>query len=57
MDDLDGVQPVCLSCATVMRDHPKGFYCVTCMSSIDTSEVMEAVVIPPDFQGPTIYGG
>lgn len=57
MDDLEGAQPVCPSCGTVMRDYPKGFHCVTCVLNIDTSEVTESVIMPPAFNGLTVHGG
>ena len=57
MDDLGIVQPRCPSCGVVMRDHPKGFQCPECGLADDLSKKMDAVVIPPDFDGPSIHGG
>lgn len=51
------MQPRCPSCGTVMRDHPKGFICGGCEHLEDHAAELDAVVIPPDFDGPAILGG
>ena len=56
MDDLD-VQPRCPHCGTVMLDDRRGFWCEQCRHLEDHSAELDAVVIPPEFDGPTIRGG
>lgn len=55
MDDL--AHPHCPDCGVVLRDHPRGFVCPSCGFLEDQSEVMDSVVIPEDFNGPTLHGG
>ncbi len=40
-----------------MRDHPKGYECPECGMLLDESAERAAIVIPPDFDGPSIHGG
>jgi ribosomal protein S27AE len=56
MDVLDIAQPRCPNCGTVMRGHPRGFVCA-CGHVEDHGAELDAVVIPPDFDGPTLHGG
>lgn len=48
MDEL--AQPRCPNCATVMRDHPRGFVCA-CGHLEDHAAELAAVQIPPEFDG------
>lgn len=57
MDDLDGVQPHCPHCGTVMADDRRGFWCENCRHLEDHSDELDAVVMPPEFDGPSIRGG
>jgi len=57
MDDLAIAQPHCPDCGVAFRDHPRGFYCPECGRLDDHSAEMDAVVIPPEFDGPSIHGG
>ncbi|WP_404435227.1 hypothetical protein LG322_08695 [Microbacterium aerolatum] len=57
-DPLAGAaQPKCSACGVTMRDDPRGFRCPSCGRLDDLSSEMDAVVIPPDFDGPSIRGG
>lgn len=58
-DDLldDVAQPRCPACGVVMRDDPRGFRCPSCGRLEDHSAELDAVVIPPVFDGPSIGGG
>lgn len=57
MDELGLAQPRCPECGIVKRDHPRGFQCPDCGRLDDHSAELGAVVIPPDFDGPSILGG
>lgn len=52
--ELEAAQPRCLSCGTVMADHPRGFRCAACGYLDDRSAELEAVVIPEEFDGDDI---
>lgn len=54
-DDL--AQPRCPHCGTVLRDHPAGFRCGGCGHLEDHTAELDAVAIPPEFDGPSIQGG
>ena len=49
-------QPACPSDGVVMRDHPKGYLCPECGFLVDHSAAYEAVVMPPEFDGPALEG-
>jgi tRNA(Ile2) C34 agmatinyltransferase TiaS len=55
MDDFG--QPRCPVCGTVMRDDPHGFRCGGCGYLEDHTADVDAVVIPPGFEGPSVRGG
>lgn len=40
-----------------MRDDPHGFRCPACGHLDDHAAELEAVILPPDFDGPGIHGG
>lgn len=40
-----------------MRDHPKGYRCGGCGHVEDHSAEFDAIVKPPEFDGPSIHGG
>lgn len=40
-----------------MAEHPRGFWCATCQHLEDHSAELTAVIVPPDFDGPSIRGG
>lgn len=48
-------QPSCPHCGTVMRDDPLGFVRGGCGHVDDRSAELDAVEIPPDFDGPDIH--
>lgn len=54
-DDL--AQPQCPDCHVVMHDHPRGFRCPECGRLDDHAAELEAIVVPPGFDGPAIRGG
>lgn len=54
---LEGAQPRCPHCGTVMRDDPAGFRCGGCGHLEDYLAELDAVVLPPEFDGPHIQGG
>lgn len=54
---IGAAQPICRACGVVMRDDARGFRCPECGSLDDHSAEMRAVVIPPEFDGPSIRGG
>lgn len=56
MDD-ELAQPRCPECSVVMRDDPRGFRCPACGHLDDHAAELEAVILPPDFDGPGIHGG
>lgn len=53
----DAAQPRCPDCHVVMHDHPHGFLCPECGYLDDHSAELDAIVIPPEFDGPAIHGG
>lgn len=57
-DVLGGTEmghPSCPHCGTVMRDDPRGFACGGCGYVDDRSAELDAIEIPPDFDGPDIH--
>ncbi len=53
-DDVEaGTQPRCPECGVVMRDDPAGAVCPEC----GLTQPHDDVVMPPEFDGPSLYGG
>lgn len=58
MDEFEGMaQPKCPNCGTVMVDDRRGFWCGQCRHLEDHAAERAAIVIPPEFDGPSIRAG